>query len=63
MKTTGTTYTITELKELRGGAAYENALTWIAQQTGLPRDDEETLMIEADEFKQLFTWTGKPVRN
>ncbi len=58
--TNGTTYTLTELKDLRGGAAYENALAWMRSQTGMT--DEEDLLIEADAFQQTFTWTGKPVR-
>lgn len=60
MKTTTTTYTLTELKEIRGGAAYENALAWMRAQTGMT--DEEDLLFEADAYQQTFTWTGKPVR-
>ena len=58
----GTTNTITELKDLRGGAAFENALRWMHEQTGIPVEDEATLMMEADEYNITFTWTGKPVQ-
>lgn len=58
MKKHGTTYTLTELKDLIGGAAYAAALAWMQGETGIT--DEDTLLAEADEYKVLFTRTGKP---
>jgi len=61
MKTT--TYTITELRELIGGEAYRKALAWVSGQTGIPTDDEDTLAMEADEFRCLFTKNGRTAGN
>lgn len=58
MKTT--TYTITELKDLIGGAAFEKAIAWIRSETGIK--NEEDAMIEADAYGCLFTKSGRPAR-
>lgn len=54
------TYTITELKDLNSDPGYRNALRWVSGQTGTTMEDEDTLAMEADEFRCLFTWNGKP---
>lgn len=56
MKTT--TYTITELKDLIGGTAFEKAIAWIRSETGI--EDTEDAMIEADAFGCTFTKSGRP---
>ena len=56
-----TTYTITELKELIGGEAYQRALAFLQDQTGIT--DEETLMAESDEFRMTYYRTGRPAKN
>jgi len=55
-----TTYTITELRELIGGEAYRKALAWLKGQTGI--SDEETLIIESEEFGLTYYRNGKPER-
>ena len=55
---TTTTYTITELKELIGGAAFEKAIAWIRSETGIT--DTEDAMIEAEAYGCTFTKTGRP---
>ena len=54
-----TTYTITELRDLIGGAAFEAALRQIRECTGL--DDPEDLMTEAETYRLLFTKSGRMI--
>lgn len=55
-----TTYTITELRELIGGEAYKRALDWLKGQTGIT--EEETLIIESEEFGMTYYSNGKAAR-
>lgn len=56
-----TTYTITELKDLIGGEAFQKALEYIRDCTGI--EDEEDAMIEAEAFQQTFYRNGNPANN
>lgn len=56
-----TTYTITELKDLIGGEAYQKALAYLQDQTGF--SDEETLAAESDEYRMTYYRDGRPANN
>ena len=56
-----TTYTITELKDLIGGEAYQKALAYLQDQTGI--SDAETLEAESDEYRMTYYRDGRPANN
>ena len=57
-----TTYTIVELEELGTPEAFEKALRYIHEQTGIPMEDKDQLMIESDEYSLTYYSSGSPAR-